>query len=39
VRERGIRFHPTPDDLDAVTAAGGAEDLIEALREAGSAVP
>jgi hypothetical protein len=34
VRERGIKFSPSADDLNAVRAAGGTDDLIEAIRQA-----
>ncbi len=37
VRERGIKFQPKPADLDEITAAGGAEDLLEAVKTAGQA--
>jgi hypothetical protein len=36
VRERGIKFSPTREDLDEILGAGGAEDIIEAVRDAGS---
>ena len=36
VRERGIKFSPTQEDLDEIVGAGGADDLIEAVRDAGS---
>ena len=34
VRELGIKFQPTPADLDEIAGAGGAEDLLEAIKEA-----
>jgi hypothetical protein len=34
VREKGIKFQPTPVDLDEIAGAGGAEDLLEAIKEA-----
>jgi hypothetical protein len=34
VKERGIKFSPSEDDLNAIRTAGGADDLIEAIRQA-----
>jgi hypothetical protein len=34
VRENGIRFLPTEKDLKEIRAAGGGDDLVNALREA-----
>jgi hypothetical protein len=34
VKERGIRFSPSADDLNAIRAAGGTDDLIEAIQQA-----
>jgi hypothetical protein len=34
VKERGIKFSPRPDDVNAIRAAGGTDDLIEAIRQA-----
>jgi hypothetical protein len=34
VRERGIKFVPTPDDLKEIRGAGGGDDLIDAINEA-----
>jgi len=33
VKERGIKFNPSDDDLNDIRAAGGKNDLIEALRQ------
>jgi hypothetical protein len=34
VKERGIKFAPSADDLNAIRAAGGTDDLIEAIQQA-----
>jgi hypothetical protein len=34
VKERGIKFSPSADDLNAIHAAGGTDDLIEAIQQA-----
>ncbi len=34
VKDRGIKFAPTADDLKIIRAAGGTDDLIEAIRQA-----
>jgi hypothetical protein len=34
VKERGIKFSPSADDLNAIRAAGGTDDLIEAIQQA-----
>ncbi len=34
VKERGIKFSPSADDLDAIRAAGGTDDVIEAVQQA-----
>jgi hypothetical protein len=34
VKERGIKFAPTTDDLKAIVEAGGDEELVEALKQA-----
>jgi hypothetical protein len=34
IKERGIKFTPTADDLNAVRAAGASEDLIHAIQQA-----
>ena len=34
VRDRGIKFSPTPDDLSDIRAEGGSDDLIQAIQEA-----
>jgi hypothetical protein len=34
VRQRGIKFVPTPDDLKEIRAAGGGDDLIDAIDQA-----
>ena len=33
VKERGIKFHPTADDLNEIRAAGGDDDLIQAIQQ------
>jgi len=38
VREKGIKFQATPADLDEIAGAGGAEDLLEAIKEAGKSL-
>ncbi len=35
VKDRGIKFLPTSDDLNVIRAAGGTDDLIEAIQKAG----
>jgi len=37
VKERGVKFTPTANDLDEIRAAGGQDDLINALKQAASA--
>lgn len=37
VRDRGIKFTPTPADLNDIRAAGGSEDLIQAVQQAAAA--
>jgi hypothetical protein len=37
VRDRGIKFKPTPADLNDIRAAGGSEDLIQAIQQAAAA--
>jgi hypothetical protein len=34
VKERGIKFVPTADDLNEIRAAGGTDELIQAIQEA-----
>jgi hypothetical protein len=34
VKDRGIKFSPSPDDLNAIRAAGGTDDVIEAIQQA-----
>jgi hypothetical protein len=34
VKERGIKFVPTPDDLKEIRGAGGGDDLIDAINQA-----
>jgi hypothetical protein len=34
VKERGIKFSPRTDDVNAIRAAGGTDDLIEAIQQA-----
>jgi hypothetical protein len=37
IRDRGIKFKPTPADLNDIRAAGGSEDLIQAIQQAAAA--
>ena len=37
IKERGIKFSPSADDLNAIRAAGGTDDLIEAIQQAAAA--
>jgi hypothetical protein len=34
VKDRGIKFTPTPDDLKDIRAEGGSDELIEAIQQA-----
>jgi len=34
VKQRGIKFVPTPDDLKEIRAAGGGDELIDAINQA-----
>jgi len=34
VRDRGVKFTPTPADLNDIRAAGGSDDLIQAIQQA-----
>jgi len=34
VKERGVKFSPTADDLNEIRAVGGSEDLIQAVQQA-----
>jgi hypothetical protein len=34
VKERGVKFSPSPDDVNAIRAAGGTDDLIQAIQQA-----
>jgi hypothetical protein len=34
VKDRGIKFKPTADDLNEIRAAGGSDELIQALQDA-----
>lgn len=34
VQQRGVKFAPTPDDLEEIRGAGGGDDLIDAIRHA-----
>ena len=36
VKERGIKFDPTQNDLKEIRAAGGGDDLVDALNDAAS---
>jgi hypothetical protein len=38
VKERGLKFAPTPDDLKEIRSAGGGDDLVDAISQA-SALP
>jgi hypothetical protein len=33
VKERGIKFNPTADDLNVIRAAGGSDELIQAVQQ------
>jgi hypothetical protein len=37
IKERGIKFSPSADDLNALRAAGATDDLIEAIQQAAAA--
>jgi len=37
VKERGIKFVPTPDDLKDIRSVGGGDDLIDAINQAPAA--
>lgn len=39
IKQKGIKFHPTTDDLRDIRAEGGNDDLVEAIRQAAAAVP
>jgi hypothetical protein len=34
IKERGIKFSPTADDLNDIRRAGGNEELIQAIQQA-----
>jgi hypothetical protein len=34
VKDRGVKFTPTPDDISAIRAEGGNDELIEAIQQA-----
>jgi hypothetical protein len=34
VKDRGVKFTPTPEDLNDIRAAGGGDDLIQAIQQA-----
>jgi hypothetical protein len=34
IKERGIKFSPSADDLNAIRNAGGTDDLIDAIQKA-----
>ena len=34
VKDRGVKFSPTPQDFDAIRAAGGNEDFVQAIQAA-----
>ena len=36
IKDRGIKFTPTPDDLNDIRAAGGNEELLQAIQQAAS---
>ncbi len=37
IKERGIKFRPTADDLNAIRACGGNDELIQAIQQAAPA--
>ncbi len=39
IKERGIKFRPTADDLDVIRAQGGSDDLIQAIQQAAGPAP
>jgi len=39
IKERGIKFRPTPDDLNVIRAEGGSDELIQAIQEAAAPYP
>jgi len=34
IRDRGVKFTPTPEDLNDLRAAGGSDDLIQVIQQA-----
>jgi hypothetical protein len=38
VKDRGLKFSPTADDLDGIRAAGGNEEVIQAIQQAAAPV-
>ena len=39
VKERGIKFRPSEDDLNVIRAEGGGDELIQAIRQAAGHAP
>jgi hypothetical protein len=39
VKERGVKFAPTDHDLNEIRAAGGEDDLVDAIKQAATTPP
>ena len=39
IKERGVKFTPTEDDLNVIRAEGGSEELIQAIQQAAAPAP
>jgi hypothetical protein len=39
IKERGIKFRPTEDDLNVIRAEGGSDELIQAIQQADAPAP
>jgi len=39
IKERGIKFRPTADDLNVIRAEGGSDELIQAIQQAAAPAP
>jgi hypothetical protein len=39
IKERGIKFQPTADDLNVMRAEGGSDELIQAIQQAAAPAP
>ena len=39
IKERGIKFRPTEDDLNVIRAEGGSDELIQAIQQAAPPAP